>query len=52
VITRELHPTMTYGHDAVLVRPDRYIAAAGTVDEVRAAGHVGEPGSAATEQSS
>ena len=37
VITRDRHPAMTYGHEAVLVRPDRYIAAAGTVDDVRAA---------------
>lgn len=67
VITRELHSAMTYGYDAVLVRPDRYIAAAGTVDDVRSAGRrwraslVGErsnsdkpdrrAGSAATEKS-
>jgi 3-(3-hydroxy-phenyl)propionate hydroxylase len=38
VVTRERHPALTYGHEAVLIRPDRYIAAAGTVDEVRAAG--------------
>ena len=37
VLTRERHPALTYGFDAVLVRPDRYIAAAGTVDDVRAA---------------
>jgi 3-(3-hydroxy-phenyl)propionate hydroxylase len=38
VVARELHPEMTYGFDAVLVRPDRYIAAAGTVEEMRSAG--------------
>ncbi len=38
VVTRALHPAMTYGYDAVLVRPDRYIAAAGTIEDVYAAG--------------
>jgi 3-(3-hydroxy-phenyl)propionate hydroxylase len=51
VVTRELHPAMTYGYDAVLVRPDRYIAAAGTVEAVRAAGQRWRAESAATEQS-
>jgi 3-(3-hydroxy-phenyl)propionate hydroxylase len=51
VITRDLHPAMTYGYDAVLVRPDRYIAAAGKVDDVRAAGRRWRARGAATEQS-
>jgi 3-(3-hydroxy-phenyl)propionate hydroxylase len=34
IVTRDQHPALTYGCDAVLVRPDRYIAAAGTVDDV------------------
>lgn len=38
VVTAADHPDVTYGEEAVLVRPDRYIAAAGTVDEVVAAG--------------
>ena len=37
VVTRAFHPAMTYGQDAVLVRPDRYIAAVGTVENVLAA---------------
>ncbi|MEO6654042.1 MAG: FAD-dependent monooxygenase [Ilumatobacteraceae bacterium] len=38
VISRAFDADMTYDHDAVLVRPDRYIAAAGTVEHVSAAG--------------
>jgi 3-(3-hydroxy-phenyl)propionate hydroxylase len=38
IITRGQQPALTYGCDAVLVRPDRYIAAAGTVDDVVEAG--------------
>jgi 3-(3-hydroxy-phenyl)propionate hydroxylase len=37
VVTSELEPRATSGHDAVLVRPDRYVAAAGTVEDVNAA---------------
>lgn len=47
VITREVHWSMTYGYDAVLVRPDRYIAGAGTVEDMRAAGRQWRAGSAA-----
>ena len=34
LVTRDVEPGATWGHEAVLVRPDRYIAAAGTLDEL------------------
>jgi 3-(3-hydroxy-phenyl)propionate hydroxylase len=34
LVTRAVEPRATFGHEAVLVRPDRYVAAAGSVEEL------------------
>jgi hypothetical protein len=33
-VTADAEPLATFGRPAVLVRPDRYVAAAGTVEEL------------------